>query len=158
MALTETRRPFDGATWMLEWMLLTCGMFVWCWGLFTCTARASALTPSTIPSSQPSSRPSGDSGITGKVVIVSDHSGAKHPTTRSNPYQAWLSFKDSTGKVIARCHTDERGIFRVNLKPGAYTIIPEDHRPQPPRGVKQMVQVNPGEFSNVEVKYDSGVR
>lgn len=64
------------------------------------------------------------------------------------------------GPEIARQQADASGQFQIALGPGSYLIVPLP--PQPgsflPRGIPQSVVVNPGQYTQVTVHYDTGIR
>ena len=79
--------------------------------------------------------------------------------SHDRPYQATLNILDSKQKRIKQIQTDEEGNFRIQLKPGIYTIEPVSENPnQPPRSEAQTVTVEPGKFTETIFLYDSGIR
>jgi hypothetical protein len=101
-----------------------------------------------------------DSGITGKVsvgpmcpVIIE---GQECP---DRPLQATLIVNSPDGKKIVQFQTDAKGIFKVPLAPGDYILHPEPPQGKPlPFASDQPFTVLPGEFTRLNVQYDSGIR
>lgn len=73
------------------------------------------------------------------------------------PYQATFTVLDGAGQVVARFETDAGGHFRVDLPPGVYTLRPETTGAYP-RAADQDVTVNAGQFTLLQIKFDSGIR
>ena len=99
-----------------------------------------------------------DSGIEGQVVI-----GPMCPVVQEGqecpdqPYQATLTVNSSEGSRIVQVQTDEQGHFKIPLMPGEYILHPET-----PNGIpyasEQSFIVEAGAFTQILVKYDSGIR
>ena len=103
-----------------------------------------------------------DSGIEGKVV-----KGPMCPVERSDqpcpdkPVEAEIEIQgpdDQDNKL--RIRSGEDGRFRIDLAPGKYTLTPISPNPgAPPRAPgPQSVTVESGKYTQVTVKYDSGIR
>jgi hypothetical protein len=101
-----------------------------------------------------------DSGIQGLVTI-----GPVCPVEQANSpcpdktYAATIVVEDLDDNEVARAQSGEDGRFRVNLWPGRYTIVP--HSPNegaPPQAPEQQVEVRVGEYTQVAIQYDSGIR
>lgn len=101
------------------------------------------------------------SGIEGQISIgpISPvvRPGLRPGMVNYSPYQATITILDEEGQTVTRFRSDMDGKFRVSLKPGRYTLIPESPGP-PPHAAKQVVTVPEGEFIQVRVNYDSGIR
>lgn len=101
--------------------------------------------------------PAGTSGIEGQVTI-----GPMCPVVMLNdpcpdqPYQATVDVLDASGKQVAQFQSDAQGRFKVALAPGVYTIRPQ--RAGIARAPQQDVTVIAGQFTPVEIVYDSGIR
>jgi hypothetical protein len=102
-----------------------------------------------------------DSGIFGQVLIGPNCGG---PVTEENaaecddkPYQAFLAVLDAEGKQLLRFQTDAEGRFRVLMPPGQYTLKPEVGQPLP-LAAEQPFSVSAGQFSELVVLYDTGLR
>jgi hypothetical protein len=102
--------------------------------------------------------PAVDSGIEGQVFI-----GPMCPVMREGepcpdqPFQATITILNPNGKEVARVESDAQGHFQVNLEPGTYTL-----RPEPGEGIawadEQSITVSTGQYTQVVVSYDSGIR
>lgn len=101
-----------------------------------------------------------DSGIQGIVTI-----GPVCPVEQANSpcpdktYAATIVAEDANGDEVARAQSGEDGRFRVELAPGRYTLVP--HSPNegaPPQASEQQVEVRAGEYTQVAIQYDSGIR
>lgn len=98
------------------------------------------------------------SGIEGQVLI-----GPMCPVLQQGqecpdqPYQATLTVNNPSGMQIARFQTDEQGRFKVPLVPGDYVLHPES-----PDGIpfasEQTFSVQTGQYTQLTVHYDSGIR
>jgi hypothetical protein len=84
--------------------------------------------------------------------VVSDDSKCA-----DQPHQAWIVIEDASGRRIVRLQTGEDGRFRVGLAAAAYRIVPESGDPFPV-GSDQIVEVEPGEFTQIIVSFDTGIR
>jgi hypothetical protein len=99
-----------------------------------------------------------DSGIEGQVFV-----GPMCPVMREgeecpdHPYQALLTVTSPKGDRIVQIQTDEDGSFRIPLRPGEYILHPETPNVLPFAG-EQTVIVEEGEYTQVIVNYDSGIR
>jgi hypothetical protein len=99
-----------------------------------------------------------DSGIKGQVLI-----GPMCPVMQVGtecpdlPYQATLTVLKPNSQEVTRFETDEDGRFRVALPPGEYILHPESPNVMPFAG-EQTFTVFPGEFTQITVHYDSGIR
>jgi hypothetical protein len=64
------------------------------------------------------------------------------------------------GAEIARQRTDKDGKFQIILPPGTYLLVPlaPDPNARLPRGERQTVKVASGKFTEVVVRYDTGIR
>ena len=61
------------------------------------------------------------------------------------------------GKVVANARTDGQGYFEIRLVPGHYTLESLEGRFLPSLKPVQ-VTVRDGEFTEVELRFDSGIR
>lgn len=104
------------------------------------------------------STPAGNSGIEGRVLI-----GPICPVVQEGqecpdqPYQATLTVNSPTGERIAQVQSDGNGQFRIPLAPGEYILHPESPNALP-FASEQTVRVEEGQFTQVIVSYDSGIR
>lgn len=102
------------------------------------------------------------SGIEGQAFIgpVCPVVSAENQTQCADqPYQAVIAVMDQQNTVVTQFQTDATGHFKVELPPGTYTLNPqsEQNAPFPRAGVKQ-VTVKEGEFTQIEINFDSGIR
>jgi len=117
--------------------------------LCTIVLLASCVSPDAPPT---------DSGIEGQALI-----GPICPVVREGeecpdqPYQAILTVTSPKGERIVQFQTDEDGRFKIPLQPGEYILIPESTG-KLPFASEQDVSVKKGEFTQVIVNYDSGIR
>jgi hypothetical protein len=107
-----------------------------------------------------SSRIPADTGIIGQVFI-----GPTCPVVQvGNPcpdkaYQATLTILNSAGRKVTSFTTDAEGRFQVPLAPGNYILHPETPVGQPlPVATEQPFSVVEGQFTQLKVIFDSGIR
>ena len=75
------------------------------------------------------------------------------------PYQAMFTILDSKGREVYQFKTDEQGRYKAYLDPGRYTLRPEPSNGMvPPIAAEQEFTVEAFEFTQIVVKYDSGIR
>lgn len=101
-----------------------------------------------------------NSGVEGQVTI-----GPICPVVRpgqdcaDQSYQATLAILTSAGRQLKKFSTDANGQFRLPLAPGAYIL-----HPLPPKnslmpfGRDEPFNVAAGQFTELKVSYDSGIR
>ena len=101
-----------------------------------------------------------NTGIEGQVTI-----GPMCPVVRQGqecpdqPYQATLTVLTSAGRKVTQFTTDTEGKFQVPLAPGDYILHPEPPQNQPmPVAAEQTFTVVEGQFTQIRVIYDSGIR
>jgi len=104
--------------------------------------------------------PQPTSGVEGNVTI-----GPMCPVERpespcpDQPYAAKLLIKNADSGRVATTHSGEDGRFRIALKPGNYTLVPQSpDGAQLPYGSPQDFEVHDGAYTHVDVHYDSGIR
>ena len=105
--------------------------------------------------------PDGTSGIEGQVLIGPNCPvvGPNDPDCADKPYQATLTVLNASGQKVTQFTTDIDGKFRINLNPGDYILHPES-----PNGIslpaaqEQPFTVIAGQFTQLTVSYDSGIR
>jgi hypothetical protein len=82
------------------------------------------------------------------------------PNTRPLPYGIVTVQPAGGGSEIARQQADVNGRFQIALPPGTYLVVPLP--PQPgamfPRGQSQTVTVPQGQFVDLILQYDTGIR
>lgn len=99
-----------------------------------------------------------NTGIEGQVYI-----GPMCPVIRQGqacpdqPYQATLTVNSLEGRRITQAQTDKQGHFKIQLAPGQYILHPESPNVMP-HASEQTVTVEDGQFTQVVVNYDSGIR
>jgi hypothetical protein len=99
-----------------------------------------------------------DSGIEGQVFI-----GPMCPVVvegqecPDRPYQATISILDQDGRKVLDFQTDAEGNFRVPLAEGEYILHPESPNGIP-SAADQPFTVLAGQFTQMTVSYDSGIR
>jgi hypothetical protein len=101
-----------------------------------------------------------DTGIEGQVFI-----GPMCPVVREGeacpdqPYQATLTILRPDGREVTRFETDEEGRFRVALRPAKYILHPETPEGMPlPYAGEQEFSVQAGQYTQLTITYDSGIR
>ena len=98
------------------------------------------------------------SGLEGQVLL-----GPMCPVAQSGqecpdqPYQATLTVKSLDGLQITQFETDAQGRFQVSLVPGQYILHPESPDGLPFAG-DQSFSVETGRYTQITVRYDSGIR
>jgi len=99
-----------------------------------------------------------DSGLEGQVFI-----GPMCPLVGpgqecpNQPYEAILTINSAEGGRITQVQTDQQGRFRLALKPGKYILHPESSNAMP-FSAEQSISIEAGRFTQLLVKYDSGIR
>jgi hypothetical protein len=97
-------------------------------------------------------------GIEGQVLL-----GPMCPVVQpgqecpDQPYQATLTVNTPDGVQITQFQTDGQGHFRVPLVPGEYILHPESPNGLPFAGDQSFV-VETGQYTQISVHYDSGIR
>ena len=99
-----------------------------------------------------------DGGAEGQVLI-----GPMCPVVQvgqpcpDQPYQTKLTINGQDGKRITQVQTDQQGRFKISLKPGQYILHPESPNVMP-FTAEQSFSVAAGQFTQITVNYDSGIR
>ena len=99
-----------------------------------------------------------ESGIEGQVLM-----GPMCPVAQQGqscpdqPYQATLTVNGLSGGTIVQFQTDGGGHFKIPLAPGEYILHPESPNGIP-FAVDQTIFVGAGQYTQVVVNYDSGIR
>jgi hypothetical protein len=103
--------------------------------------------------------PPGQSGIEGQVFIGPACPGPQSETTDcpDRPYQATLKIMNPQGELVLEIQTDVDGRFRVPLPSGKYVLHP-DSPGRYPSAPEQAFTVTVGQFTELTVTYDSGIR
>jgi hypothetical protein len=75
------------------------------------------------------------------------------------PYSALLIVIDAAGQQVASATSSAiDGSFRISLDPGSYTLVPEDKPGPLPVASPVDFMVKAGEFTTVDISYDTGIR
>jgi len=99
-----------------------------------------------------------DGGIEGQVSI-----GPMCPVVQvgqecpDQPYQASLAVNSPDGRMIVRFQADENGRFKIPLAAGQYILHPESPNAMP-FATEQSFVVEDGQYTQIMVNYDSGIR
>jgi hypothetical protein len=103
--------------------------------------------------------PTQPSGIRGRVILGSTCplGGAVDASPCLTPYAAQLIVLDADGERVATVQSAADGSFQVDLAPGDYTILPVTGDPFPAAGPRD-VTVVAGQYEELEVNYDTGIR
>jgi len=102
--------------------------------------------------------PDAPQGIDGLVLI-----GPQCPVQSERvycpdlPYQADIDVRTAAGVLVTQVRSGEDGRFRVGLRPGDYVLEPESGKPFPV-AQPQDVTVDQGQYVEVVVRYDTGIR
>lgn len=126
--------------------------------VFLCLFLLAACAQATQTPSQAPTEPPAESGIEGQSTI-----GPACPVVKidepcpDQPYQATLSVLDSSGNQVTQFTTDENGQFRINLAPGEY-ILHAELTSVMPTAEDVPFTVSSGQFTTVNIVYDSGIR
>lgn len=100
-----------------------------------------------------------DSGIEGQVLLGPMSAVVTQNSKPDQPYQATIIILDSGRKEINRIETDKEGRFKIALKPGEYILSPvAPNPPLPPIPEEKKAVVKPGEYTNVVLHFDTGIR
>jgi len=105
------------------------------------------------------------SGIEG-VVTLGPIAPVTQPEPRGDepdeyrPYEATILFRDAaTQREVASVRSGADGTFLIELPPGRYIVEPTSRNQfVPPYASQQNVTVHEGEFTTIEIVYDTGIR
>lgn len=78
-------------------------------------------------------------------------------TCPDQPYQATISVLNANNTQINQVQTDIYGYFKIPLFPGTYILHPASGTPLP-RASDQSVVVSEGQYTQVTIIYDTGMR
>jgi hypothetical protein len=103
------------------------------------------------------------SGITGMVKLgptcpVESTPGANDPVPCVTPYSAQLVVLDGENAVVARVTSAADGRFSVDVPPGDYIVAPATGTDSYPIANPVSVTVVAGQFAEIEINYDTGIR
>ncbi len=114
------------------------------------------------PPVDPGATPAVESGIRGTVILgptcpTGSSPGANDPVPCLTPYSAQLVVLDEENNVAGRVTSDADGTFELVLAPGKYIVTPLSGDPYP---IAQPISVTvaAGEFVEVQLNYDTGIR
>ena len=110
----------------------------------------------------PAATPVAPSGIRGTVILAptcptDSDPGAYDPVLCLTPYAAQLVVLDGENRVVERVSSGTDGHFEVTLPPGEYLLTPLGGDPYP-IALPLSVTVSPGEYTEVQINYDTGIR
>jgi hypothetical protein len=110
-------------------------------------------------SDTPTPAPSGIRGtvILGPTCATGESPGAYEPVPCLTPYAAELVIIDRDNAVAARVSAGADGRFEVTLAPGEYVVTPQSSDSFP-NAQPLPVEVTPGEYAEVQINYDTGIR
>ena len=74
------------------------------------------------------------------------------------PWQGAVRITTSAGEVVRTLQTDDRGRFEVPLSEGTYEVIAENEQDRLPTASPQTVKVSQGEWVEVTLTVDTGIR
>lgn len=127
------------------------------------SGRNFKLIPSLAPALKglPTSPPGtpGASGIRGQALVGPACPG---PVSADNPcpdqpIQATISVLGLNGETVTQFQTDGEGYFQIELPPGKYILHPESPG-KLPIGIDQEIVVPSGQYVEITIQYDSGIR
>ena len=99
-----------------------------------------------------------DSGIRGRVLLAPTCPVQRPGRSCTRPYQAWMTIRrEPSGAVALRVRSSPAGRFTARLPAGGYRLQPHNARPFP-RARPQTVTVDPHRFTEVTVRFDTGIR
>jgi hypothetical protein len=99
-----------------------------------------------------------DSGIRGMVLYGPTCPVQRAGQTCERPYATSITVKrEPAGTVVARASSGSDGRFTARLSAGTYLLEPRNGKPYP-RAQSQTVTVHRHRFTNVTIRFDSGIR
>jgi hypothetical protein len=135
---------------MISRLRLFLSIFLFCIVIMACATDAGVGSP-TPP----------NTGIEGQVSAGPVCPAVQQDQTcPDEPFAAEIVVKDSRrGNDLLTVSSGEDGRFRINLAPGEYTLLPVSPNPgAPPFAESQLVKVEVGRYTQVTIKYDTGIR
>ena len=101
-----------------------------------------------------------ESGLTGQVLrgpVVPGPGIEGSPD--ETPFAAFFHVLDGRDDEVAQFRSDENGRFRIALRPGNYTVVPDDTAPLLfPSRQERSVTVPEKGFAEVVLSFDTGIR
>jgi len=73
------------------------------------------------------------------------------------PYQATIIIMNADNDQVAQTQTNANGYFKIELAAGMYTLHPVPGKPFP-HAADQTVTVTAGQFTQITIMYDTGMR
>ena len=64
---------------------------------------------------------------------------------------------DTNNNQVTQFQIDVMGYFKISLEPGTYILHPEPEDPLPSAS-DQAIVVNDGQFTQISIDYDMGIR
>lgn len=100
------------------------------------------------------------SGVFGRIVIEPTCPVVQRYVPCSRPFQGTVVIKTQEGNSeINRFTSDRNGKFKISLAPGTYLFEPlSPSKIGIPRGIPQIVRIEPGMYTGITIVYDSGIR
>jgi hypothetical protein len=104
--------------------------------------------------------PNAATGIEGVVTLGPNAPTCLPGTPCSRPLAASVTVQDAAGRTVAQFMSGTDGMFRIDLSPGMYTLIPQRLNPNTnyPLPIPTTVTVPTSGYAQVEVRYDSLIR
>lgn len=100
----------------------------------------------------------GSSGVHLSATIGPTCPGPERPgQVCTQPYEGLFVVTDGNGAEVARATTDSNGQVTIDLPPGTYTIVPKVEG-RWPSGAPAAVIVPAGQYVEVHIELDSGIR
>ena len=102
--------------------------------------------------------PTGSSGIRLTATVGPTCPGPERPgQVCTQPYEGLFVVTNSSGAETARATTDQAGQVLIDLPPGEYTVTPKIEG-RFPSGAPVTVTVTDGQYADVNIELDSGMR
>jgi hypothetical protein len=100
----------------------------------------------------------GSSGIRLTATVGPTCPGPERPDqVCTQPYEGLFVVTDGSGAEVARTTTDQTGQAMIDLPPGDYTVTPKIEG-RFPSGAPAVVSVSAGQYVEVQIELDSGMR
>lgn len=111
----------------------------------------------------PIETPTPASGIRGTVLLAptcpgGQDPGAYDPVLCVTPYAASLVVLDAESARVASITSGPDGKFQVDLPPGEYVVTPATGADTYPIAQPVSVVVSTGQYADVQINYDTGIR
>ena len=113
-----------------------------------------------VASGRPSPSPTAPSGIRGTVLLgpTCPVPSAGFDTPCVTPYAATLVLADHDNNRIATTTSSADGRFEFVVPPGQYAVAPQPGGDPFPVAQPLDVVVQPGQFVEIQINYDTGIR